>query len=99
MAYPTGTVVALSSASSTVFSIGMIYLTYWGVHEPTPWRLVDRLVLTIALAGFGCLGFVPWMASRPGATADDETGLRRARRLFLCGVCATWSAVVISLIA
>lgn len=98
MRFPAGTVVALSSASSTVFSIGMIYLSYWGLHEPGPWRIGERIVVAVALGGFACLGSVPWLASRPGNTSDDELGLLRARRAFLCGVSATWLAVVLSLL-
>jgi len=45
MQSPTGSVVALSSAASTMFSIGMIALGYWGLHEPSVWRIGDRVVV------------------------------------------------------
>jgi hypothetical protein len=51
MPSPTGSVVALSSASATTFSIGIVYLGYWGIHEPAPWRFTDALVVLCALGG------------------------------------------------
>jgi hypothetical protein len=98
MQIPTGSVVALSSASATMFSMGMLFLGYWGLHEPSPWRLGERVVVVVALVGFAFLGSVPFLATSPMATPDDESRMRLARRAFLCGVIALWCAIVLSLI-
>lgn len=98
MQSPTGSVVALSSAASTVFSIGMVFLGYWGITESTAWRLGDVVVAVLALGGFVCLGLVPWFATKPTERPDDESWLRVARRAFLIGVAAMWSAIVVSLV-
>lgn len=97
MQSPTGSVVALSSAASTMFSIGMIFLGYWGLHEPTPWHLGDRVIVVLALAGFACLGSVPWLATSP-AKSGDESRFLLARRAFLVGACAVWFSITLSLI-
>jgi len=99
MPSPTGSVVALSSASATTFSIGIVYLGYWGIHEPAPWKFVDVLVVALALAGFACLGLVPWMATRPVEPESSDAGIRVARRLFLSGVSAIWLALTLSIVA
>lgn len=98
MQFPAGSVVALSSAAATMFSMGMLFLGYWGLHEPSPWRFGDRVVVIVALAGFACLGSVPFLATSPTATPEDESRLRLARRAFMGGVSALWCAIVISLI-
>ncbi|MFP6561099.1 hypothetical protein WJ542_22745 [Paraburkholderia sp. B3] len=98
MQSPTGSVVALSSAAATMFSMGMLFLGYWGLHEPSPWHFGERVVVVVALAGFACLGSVPFLATSPMATPDDESRMRMARRAFLCGVSALWCAIVLSLI-
>jgi hypothetical protein len=97
MQSPTGSVVALSSAASTMFSIGMIFLGYWGLHEPAPWRLSDRVIVVVALAGFLCLGSVPWLATSP-AKVGDESRFLLARRAFLLGASAVWISIALSLI-
>ncbi|SDE19486.1 hypothetical protein [Paraburkholderia lycopersici] len=97
MQSPTGSVVALSSAASTMFSIGMIALGYWGLHEPSAWRIGDRVVVGIALAGFACLGSVPWLATSP-AQPNDESRFLLARRAFLCGAAAVWLSIALSLV-
>ncbi|WP_321788461.1 hypothetical protein [Paraburkholderia sp. J94] len=97
MQTPTGSVVALSSAASTMFSIGIVFLGYWGLHEPSPWRVADRVVVVIALAGFACLASVPWLATSP-ARPGDETRFLLARRVFLAGALAVWMAIALSLI-
>jgi hypothetical protein len=99
MSFPTGTVPALSSASATVFSIGIVFLGYWGVHEGTQWHTADFAVAILALAGFVCLGAVPWLATSPTERADDESRLRLARHAFLGGVGALWCAIVLSIFA
>jgi hypothetical protein len=97
MRLPAGSVQALSSAASTVFSIGIVFLGYWGVHEGGRWTAVDVTVVVIALAGFVCLGTVPWLATAPVDDPDDERMQLYARRAFLTGVGALWLAVVASL--
>ncbi|NPT57933.1 hypothetical protein [Paraburkholderia elongata] len=99
MPSPTGSVPALSSAASTIFSIGIVFLGYWGVHESAKWRFSDVTVVVFALVGFACLGLVPWMATRPVATENSDAGVCVARRLFLTGVAAIWLAVALSVIA
>ncbi|NPT44153.1 hypothetical protein GNZ12_32020 [Paraburkholderia sp. 1N] len=99
MPSPTGSVPALSSAAATIFSIGIVFLGYWGVHESAKWRLSEVTVVVFALVGFACLGLVPWMATRPVATETSDAGIRVARRLFLAGVAAIWLAVALSVVA
>src|SRR3954467_12741763 len=98
MPTPTGSVPALSAASATIFSIGIVFLGYWGLYEPTHWRVADIVVFVIALAGFACLGLVPWMATSPVEPETSDARIRIARRLFLTGVSAIWFAVAISVI-
>lgn len=98
MPSPSGSVPALSSASATIFSIGIVFLGYWGMYEPAPWRFADVVVVVIALIGFGCLGLVPWMATSPVETEASDARIRIARHLFLAGVLSIWLAVAVSLI-
>lgn len=98
MPSPSGSVAALSSASATIFSIGIVFLGYWGMYEPTRWRFADVMVVLIALVGFGCLGLVPWMATSPVDSESNDSRMRIARHLFLAGVCAIWLAVGVSLV-
>ena len=81
MQFPTGSVVALSSAAATMFSMGMLFLGYWGWHEPLPWRFGDYVVILPALAGFACLVSVPFLATSPMKTPDDESRMFVARRV------------------
>lgn len=98
MPSPSGSVVAISSAASTVFSIGIVFLGYWGVHEGTRWTLVDTFVAIFALAGFACLGLVPWMATSPVVPDTSDAKIRVARSLFIAGVSAIWLAVTMSIV-
>jgi hypothetical protein len=98
MPSPTGSVPALSAASATIFSIGIVFLGYWGLYEPTKWRVADIVVFVSALIGFGCLGLVPWMATSPVEPENSDVRIRVARRLFLTGVIAIWLAVAISVV-
>jgi hypothetical protein len=98
MPSPTGSVPALSAASATIFSIGIVFLGYWGLYEPTKWRPADIVVFICALAGFGCLGLVPWMATSPVEPENSDARVRVARHLFLTGVIAIWFAVAISVV-
>jgi hypothetical protein len=98
MPIPTGSVPALSAASATIFSIGIVFLGYWGMYEPTDWRVADIVVFVCALIGFACLGLVPWMATSPVEPDGNDVRVRIARHLFLAGVAAIWLAVSISVI-
>ncbi|CAD6528127.1 hypothetical protein LMG28727_02377 [Paraburkholderia kirstenboschensis] len=98
MPAPIGSVPALSAASATIFSIGIAFLGYWGMYEPTGWRAVDVIVFILALIGFGCLGLVPWMATSPVEPETSDARIRIARHLFLAGVMAIWLAVAVSVI-
>lgn len=97
MQSPAGSVAALSSAAATMFSVGMIFLGYWGLHESSAWRASDVVIVALALFGFACLGSVPWIATSP-AKADDESKLMLARRAFLVGVVAVWVSIAVSVV-
>jgi hypothetical protein len=97
MAYPAGTVAALSSAAATVFSIGLAFLGYWGIHQGGAWHFADVLVVILAMAGFICFGLVPWFATSPVDHPDDDSLIRQARHAFLVGVGALWLAIVVSI--
>ncbi len=98
MPSPTGSVPALSSAAATIFSIGIVFLGYWGIHEPTKWRASDIFVAGFALIGFAFLGLVPWMVTSPVEPETNDARIRVARHLFLAGVTAIWLAVLVSVI-
>jgi hypothetical protein len=89
---------ALSAASATIFSIGIAFLGYWGMYEPTTWRVADVIVFVLALIGFGCLGLVPWMATSPVEPETSDVRIRIARHLFLTGVTSIWLAVSVSVV-
>ena len=97
MQFPTGSVVALSSAAATMFSMGMLFLGYWGWHEPLPWRFGDYVVILPALAGFACPSACRF-SPRHDEDPDDESRMFVARRVFLCGASALWCAIVASLV-
>ncbi|MFM0737410.1 hypothetical protein PQQ51_09225 [Paraburkholderia xenovorans] len=98
MRSPSGSVPALSAASATIFSIGIVFLGYWGLYDPTKWRVADIMVFIFALLGFACLGIVPWMATSPVSSEDNDSRIRIARHLFLAGVAGIWLAVALSVI-
>ena len=50
MQSPQGSVVALSSASATILSVGMLFLGYWGIMDPPPWTWSDVVVVVFAVA-------------------------------------------------
>lgn len=77
--------------------MGMAFLGYWGVHEPTPWRGVDIVVTVLAFAGFAALASVPWIVTTP---VPDESAERivAARRAFALGVAAIWVAAMVAII-
>lgn len=97
MQSPAGSVAALSAASATIFSIGIVFLGYWGIHEASAWHFADVLVAVLALGGFICLGLVPWLATAPTENPADESHFRIARHLFLAGVAALWLAITTSI--
>ena len=99
MRSPSGSVEGLCSASATIFAVGIAFLGYWGFLEPTPWRSLDVVVIIAALAGFGALGMVPWIATAPAAAdTDADAKIALARRAFALGVVGIWIAVALSLL-
>ncbi|GAB2899012.1 hypothetical protein GCM10027093_38890 [Paraburkholderia jirisanensis] len=98
MPSPQGSVTALSSASATVFSVGIVFLGYWGVNEASGWRPVDRVVAALALLGFALLGLVPWVATSPVEPDTSDAKVRIARRLFVFGVGSIWLAILVSVL-
>ena len=42
------------------------------------------------------VGSVPWLATSPTQSPDDESRLRLARHAFLAGVGALWVAIIVS---
>jgi hypothetical protein len=98
MPSPQGSVVAISSASATVFSIGIAFLGYWGIIEPGGWTRSDRFIAALALVGFACLGLVPWMATAPVESDTPDAKMRIARHLFLAGAAFVWVAIVVAVV-
>jgi hypothetical protein len=98
MPSPQGSVTALSSASATVFSVGIVFLGYWGVNEASGWRSVDRIVAGLALLGFAFLGLVPWVATSPVNPDTSDAKVRVARRMFVLGVVSIWLAILVSIL-
>jgi hypothetical protein len=98
MRAPAGSVVGLCSASATMSAMGMAFLGYWGIHEPTPWRGHDILVVCLAFLSFVALGSVVWIITTP--VSDDEAErIIPARRAFAAGVLLMWLAIVIAVIS
>ncbi|MGF6770052.1 hypothetical protein P3T18_002531 [Paraburkholderia sp. GAS199] len=97
MRSPDGSVAALSSASATIFSIGIVFLGYWGLYDTGKWLVSDVVVFVFALIGFACLGLVPWLATSP-VEAGSDSRIRLARHLFLAGAGGIWLAVAVSVI-
>ncbi|KVE07238.1 hypothetical protein [Burkholderia anthina] len=67
------------------------------MHEALPWRFGGFVVIVPALAGFACLASVPFHATSPMKTPDDESRMFVARRMFPCGAGAVWCAIAASL--
>jgi hypothetical protein len=97
MRAPAGSVVGLCSASATMSAMGMAFLGYWGIHEPTPWHWNDILVVCLAFLSFVALGSVVWIITTP-VSDDDGERILPARRAFAAGVILMWLAVVIAVI-
>jgi hypothetical protein len=95
---PQGSVPALCAASATMFSLGIIFLGYWGLQEAGDWSLSDKFVAGFAIIGFAFLGLVPWMATSPVAVEGNDSKVRFARWMFLSGVIAVWMAIVVSVV-
>jgi len=98
MPSPQGSVVALSSASATVFSVGIVFLGYWGVSESSGWRPIDRVVAGLAMIGFALLGLVPFVATSPVEPETSDAKVRVARRMFVFGVGSIWLAILVSVL-
>lgn len=98
MPTPQGSVPALCTASATMFSIGIIFLGYWGLQEGGEWTLADKFVAGLAIIGFAFLGLVPWMATSPVIPETSDAKIRVARIMFLIGVIAVWMAIVVSVV-
>lgn len=77
--------------------MGMAFLGYWGVHEPTPWRFIDVMVIVIAFIGFAALASVPWIVTTPVPEESAER-IVAARRAFVIGVAAIWLAAVVAIV-
>ncbi|WP_233523548.1 hypothetical protein [Dyella solisilvae] len=97
MRAPAGSVVGLCSASATLCAMGMAFLAYWGVHEATPWRAVDVLIVLLAFTGFAALASVPWIVTTPVPEESAER-VGAARRAFALGIAAIWLAAVLALV-
>ncbi len=97
MRAPAGSVVGLCSASATLCAMGMAFLGYWGVHEPTPWRAVDLVVTVLAFIGFALLASVPWIVTTPVAEESAER-IPHARRAFVLGAAAIWLAAMLAIV-
>jgi hypothetical protein len=97
MRAPAGSIVGLCSASATMCAVGMAFLGYWDVHEPSPWHWTDRFVVLLAFASFAALGSVAWIVTTPVAEEGAERVVA-ARRAFALGVVSIWLAIVIAVI-
>lgn len=97
MRAPTGSVVGLCSASATMSAMGMAFLGYWGIHEPTPWRGADVLVVCLAFLSFVALGSTIWLITTP-VPEDGNERIVPARRTFAAGMILMWLAIVIAVV-
>lgn len=96
MQSPQGSIVALSSASATLLSVGMVALGYWGIMDPPPWTWGDVFVVLFAMVGFVSLGLVPLISTAP-VTEERHAKVGAARRLFAVGICALGTAAVVAM--
>jgi hypothetical protein len=97
MRAPAGSVVGLCSASATMSAMGMAFLGYWGIHEPTPWRGGDIVVVCLAFASFVALGSVVWLITTPVPEEGTER-IVAARRAFALGVVLMWLAIIVAVV-
>lgn len=95
MRAPAGSIVGLCAASATMCAIGMAFLGYWGVHEPSPWHWNEVLVVTLAFIGFAVLAATPWIVTTP---VEEESAERvvAARRTFAIGTALIWLAALVA---
>lgn len=96
MHIPTGSVVGLCSASATMSAMGMAFLGYWGVHEPTPWNTRDIVVVCLAFLSFFALGATIWIATTPVAE-DAVERIGPARRSFAAGLVLMWLGIIVAI--
>ena len=97
MRAPTGSVVGLCSASATMSAMGMAFLGYWGIHEASPWRGFDILVVCLAFLSFAALGSTIWLITTP-VPEDGGERIVPARRAFALGMILMWLAIVIAVV-
>ncbi|SFS17091.1 hypothetical protein SAMN05216570_3465 [Dyella sp. OK004] len=95
MRAPAGSIVGLCAASATMCAIGMAFLGYWGVHEPSPWHWNEVLVVILAFVGFAVLASTPWIVTTP---VEEESAERvvTARRTFAIGTALIWLAALVA---
>lgn len=98
MPMPQGSVPALCTASATMFSLGIIFLGYWGLQEGGSWTTTDRLVAGFAIVGFAFLGLVPFVVTSPVESESDDSKIRFGRGMFLIGVMAVWLSIAVSVV-
>jgi hypothetical protein len=97
MRAPTGSVVGLCAASATMSAMGMAFLGYWGIHEPTPWKGGDILVVCLAFLSFVAFGSTIWLITTP-VPEDGNERIVPARRAFAAGMVLMWLAIVIAVV-
>jgi hypothetical protein len=97
MRAPVGSVVGLCAASATMSAMGMAFLGYWGVHEPTPWNWKDILVVCFAFLSFASFGSTIWIITTP-IPADGTEKIVPARRTFVIGLLLMWLAVIVAVV-
>ena len=97
MRAPAGSVVGLCSASATMSAMGMAFLGYWGVHEPTPWSARDITVVCLAFLSFIALGATIWIATTPVAEGAIER-IAPARRSFAVGLVLMWIGIIVAIV-
>lgn len=92
---PAGSVVGLSSASATMSAMGMAFLGYWGVHEPTPWAPRDIVVVCLAFLSFLLLGATIWIVTTPVSEEAAER-IAPARWTFAAGLVLMWAGIIVA---
>jgi hypothetical protein len=97
MRAPAGSVVGLCSASATLSAMGMAFLGYWGIHEPTPWVARDLVVAALILLSFMALGATIWIATTP-VPEDAVDRIAQARYSFASGLVLMWLGIFIAIV-
>jgi hypothetical protein len=97
MRAPVGSVVGLCAASATMSAMGMAFLGYWGVHEPSPWKVGDIAVVCLAFLSFLAFGSTIWIITTP-VPEDGNEKIVPARRMFAAGLLLMWVAVIVAVI-